>query len=126
MNWKTEIARLRETARPVLAPPPNPGMGAREVARVLSGVAGSLARTHGVEAMQTVCAQLALDPAVFQSKFSTLPVGPDGKVDPKVEMVAMICRGLLMAASTDAVRAALSFWASEQDTAVWQSVVLAA
>ena len=120
MNWKHEIGRLRDTARPVRVPPPS-GMGAREVARVLSGVVSMIARQHGVERMQQTCAELVLSPIALGSRFAQLPPGADSLT----EMVAVVCRGLAASATVESVQAALAFWASETDVAEWQSLVAA-
>lgn len=124
MNWKAEIVKLRDNAHAVIVHAPAPqGLGAREVARVLSGVTSVIARRHGVEAMQRACAELVLDPTAIASGLAVLPRGLDGVLDPAVEMIGVVSRGLLHGSSTDAVRAALSFWACESDPSVWQEVV---
>lgn len=124
MSWKLEIVKLREDATAVHAHAPTVvGLGAREIARVLSGVTSIVARKHGVEEMQRVCAELVLDRAAWQSRLAVLPRKTDGYIDPELEMIATVARGLLHCSSVEAVRSALAFWASERDPAVWQSVV---
>lgn len=128
MTWTEHLTLLRSNAHSVLTNErPATGLAPREVARILAGVTGTIVRRHGVAAMQQACALLVLDTKAIPSGLTILPRdNVAGRVDPSVAMVAMVARGLLGASSPVAVRAALSFWASESDPGVWQTVVAAA
>ncbi len=120
-NWKTEIADLRTRARAVTAPSSDVRMSARAVAACLSGVVALVARRWSVDVMQRACADIARFDAAWQTSFGSLPL-VDGRVAEAVEMIAVVARGILPLSSTDAMRAALAFWASESDPAEWQRV----
>jgi hypothetical protein len=127
MNWKLEIANLRSRAEAVYtSSPARVGFGAREVARILSGVAHTCARRFGTERMQRACAVLVLDERVWSSCLAVIPREEDGTIDPAIEMFVVIGRGVMGAASLDTLSSALSFWASESDPTVWQEIAQAA
>lgn len=120
--YNPEISDLRERALSVMRPDVVAStMSARTAARCLSGVVGLAARRYSVSAMQRACGDLARFDAAWSH--SQLPAGPDGRVSELVEMIAVVARGILPLCGVDAMRAALAFWASESDPAVWTSVV---
>lgn len=122
--YNPEISDLRELALAVMHPDASTSMSARTAARCLSGVIALVAREHGTVAMQRACAKLVRFSDAWRSSFGKLPVAfadPEA-VDEAIEMIAVIARGILPVAGAANMRAALSFWASESDPAVWTSV----
>lgn len=121
--YNREISDLRELAVAVMRPEAAPsGLSARIAARCLSGVVGLVALRWGTLAMQRACAELVRHDDAWASSFGKLPAGVDGRVTEPVEMIAVAARGILTLAGAQNMRAALSFWASESDPAVWTSV----
>lgn len=121
--WNPEISDLRELAVAVMRPEANGVMSARTAARCLSGVAGLVARTHGVQTMQRAAGAIVRHGLAWQSSFGHLPSFPgDVNAASAVEMIAVVARGILPIAGVDNMRAALSFWACETDPTIWASV----
>jgi len=122
IHWKTEISDLRDRARAVVeAPSEITRMSARAAARCLSGVVGLVARQWSVDVMQRACADLVRCDAAWQTQFGTLP-RENGRIPPAIEMIAVVARGILPLTGAESMRAALAFWASEDDPAAWQTV----
>lgn len=123
-HWKTEISDLRNRARAVLdAPKDDLRLSARAAARCLSGVVGLVARQVSVDAMQRACADLVRCARAWETQLGFLPT-VDGKVPGAIEMIAVVARGILPLSGPEAMRDALSFWATENDPAAWQAVSL--
>lgn len=122
-HWKTDIEDLRGQARAVLTAPPSSSgaMSARTAAACLSGIVGMVSRRWSVDIMQRVCADLARH-VVAQGGFGQLPAGHDGVVSEPIQLIAVVSRSLLVLAGAENLRAALAFWASEDDPAVWNQV----
>lgn len=97
-------------------------ISARAAARCLSGVMSLVARQASVLEMQRACALLVRTPEVWSSRFSVLPKETDGRVAWAVEHIAVVARGILASSGDDSMRAALSFWAIENDPAEWQKI----
>jgi hypothetical protein len=51
-----------------------------------------------------------------------LPAQYDGRVSEPIQLIAVVARSLLPIAGAENVRAALAFWASEDDPAIWQRI----
>lgn len=127
-HWKTDISDLRNRASAVIdAPSDQMRMSARTVARCLSGVIGLVARRWSVDTMQRACAGIARHEPAWQTAFGALPreltCENTGSVHPATEMIAVVACGILPLTTPEAMRAALSFWATESDVAVWRAVV---
>jgi hypothetical protein len=122
-HYSHEISDLRERAVAVMRPDASAAMSARTTARCLSGVVGLVARRWGTMAMHQACAALVRHDDAWRSSFGKLPADGTGAVSEAVEMIAVVARGILPIAGTDHMRAALSFWATETDPAIWTSVV---
>lgn len=120
-HWKTEISDLRNRARAVQAPSSD-RLSARAAARCLSGVVNEVVRRHGQDEMQRACADLVRYDAAWSTMFGTLPRGVEGIVPPAIHLIAVVARGILPLAGAENMRAALSFWACEDDPAVWQEI----
>lgn len=114
---------LREKAEAVMGMQPvgEVRLSPRAVARCLSGVVTLVCRTSTVYAMQRACAELVRDEQAWQSGLAVLP-RVNGRVDPVLEQIAVVARGILPSAGEEAMKSALSFWATESDPAVWQRV----
>lgn len=102
---------------------PDQALTARSAARLLFGAVGLAATRYGVEAMQQACADLVCCDAAWETRFGTLPRASDGTVAEPLALIASMARGILPMAGTAHLRAALAFWASERDPAVWQQMV---
>lgn len=126
-HWKTAIDDLRHRAQSVTA---NDGgkavISARAAAACLSGIVSLVSRRFSVDVMQLTCAELVRCAPVWETSFGQIPTGHDGVIAEPVQLVSVVARSLLPLAGTDNVRAALAFWASEDDPAVWQSIANAA
>ncbi len=119
---KTANMDLHAHAQAVNMPAGAAKLSPRAVARCLSGVVSLVSRQWSVYEMQRVCAQLVRDASVWSSGFAVLPRERDGRINPALEQVAVIARGILPSCDVDAMKAALAFWAVESDPAVWQRV----
>ena len=121
-HWKTDIDDLRGQAQAVLVASSSSGpMSARAAASCLSGIVGLVSRRWSVDVMQRVCADLARH-VVHDGRFGALPAGHDGVVSEPIQLIAVVSRSLLPLAGADNLRAALAFWASEDDPAIWNQV----
>lgn len=97
-------------------------LSAAEAAHSLVGVMCWIQRKSSFENMQTVAAQLVRYEAAWSSSFGSLPHDGAGVVDEYVGLLAVFCRGILELAGAMNLRAALSFWATESDPAVWRKL----
>lgn len=120
-DWKHHIPDLLSRAQAVSQGQIEP-MSARSAACALLGVMNLISQRFGVDLMQRACADLVRCEASWATKLGTLPRGEDGRVPEPVAMLAVGARGMLPLAGPVNLRAALSFWASENNHAVWQSV----
>lgn len=93
-------------------------ISSREAAACMAGILSWIARRSGVAAMQAAATAIAQHEAAWTSQLARLP-HEGGVVDEDVEMLAVVCRGVIDLAGPDNLRAALSFWATETDPAVW-------
>lgn len=107
----------------------HPPVSAREAARALVGVVGWVVRRYGVLAMQRAMADLARHDLAWKTAFRSLPTngtGRTGRIDEELALIASVASGLLPLLGAAPMRAAVAFWATEQDPAIWQSVAAAA
>lgn len=122
--YNHEISDLRERAVAVMRPEAgSAAMSARTTARCLSGVIGLAARRYGSLPMHQACAALVRHEDAWRSSFGKLPQRQGDAVSEAIEMIAVVARGILPIAGVDNMRAALSFWATETDPAIWTSVI---
>jgi hypothetical protein len=124
--WKNDCPGLRDLARDVDDRSPHgrdERLSARAAAQALFGAIGLAAARHGVDAMQRACADLVRCQASWATKFGTLPRDHAGRVPEAMSLIASMARGLLPLAGADRLRAALAFWATEDDPAVWHQMV---
>ena len=120
-HWRTEITDLRTRAVDVTSGV-DARMTARTVARCLSGVIHLVVRVSSQDTMQRACAELVRCDKAWTTGFRELPGAVRNDVDAAVELIVVVCRGMLGVAGAEALRAALSFWATEEDPSVWQRV----
>lgn len=120
-HWKTQTADLRARATDVTSGAES-RMSARTAARCLSGVVAHVVRMSSTETMQRACADLVRFDAAWSTSFRQMPPAVRSDVDQALALIAVVARGMLDLAGTDAMRAALSFWATEEDPSVWQAV----
>lgn len=125
-HWKHDIADLRSRASAVMADGTiamgQVVMSARTAAAVLTGIVGHISRKWSVDVMQQTCADLVRCDDAWRNSFVQLPAGIDGRVTEATQLVAVVARGLLPLAGAENLRAALAFWASEDDPAVWNQI----
>jgi hypothetical protein len=124
-TWKNEIADIRHLARLVSDVSTDQQMSARGAACCMYGAVCLVAERHGVDAMQRSCADIVRCDAAWSSNFGTLPRAMDGTVPETIRIIAILARGVIPLAGADRTRAALAFWAAEDDPAVWQRVTAA-
>lgn len=126
-HWKTQIADLQTRALAVKQGTCAP-ITARSAASCLFGIVSFLSGRYGTDAVQRACADLARCDLAWARRSAALPLGAlprghDGAVPELITAIAACARGILPLAGVDNVRAAVAFWASEDDRTVWQSVV---
>lgn len=121
-HWKTEISDLRSRAAEVTTVGVETPMSARTAARCLSGVIGHVVNMAGRDTMQLACAELVRFDQVWKTNFRMLPRVIGGDLAQAIELIAVVSRGILALSGGESLRAALSFWATEEDPAVWQRV----
>lgn len=114
MMTTDEIERLRAAASAVVTDglEPRVQISARQAARCLAGVVRLAALEHGVDAMRRACAELAADVAATGV----------GSVGAAMNSIRLVARGIAPISGPRGLRAALAFWASETDPAVWRQV----
>jgi hypothetical protein len=127
-TWKNDgsgLRALRDLARDVgdRSDARDARMSARTAAQALFGAVGLASARHGVDAMQKACADLVRSEAAWATKFGTLPRDHTGRVSEELSLIACMARGLLPLAGADRLRAALAFWATEDDPAMWRQMV---
>lgn len=122
LYWKDTISDLRARALAVSAAPVDAKMSARTAAACLSGIVGLISRRWTNDVMQRTCAELVRHDPTWATSFGMLPQ-VNGSVSEPIQLLAVVARSLLPIAGADNLRAALSFWASEDDPATWLSVV---
>lgn len=112
-----DLSDLKDMARAVEAPSPcpPPPITARHAAWILTGAVRFVAATFGPASMQNACADLARCDLAWRTSLGTLPRRHDGSVDQSVQLIAAAAAGLLGIAGVRNTRAALSFWACEND-----------
>lgn len=101
--------------------PPSPvcHMSARATARCLSGCVALVARRFGIPVMQASCSELARQ---WELNMSLLPTDETGYCHEAIQFLAAAAIGLRTLAGRDNLLAALSFWATERDVAVWSQI----
>lgn len=120
--WKDEIDDLKGRASNVLAAADGaPELSPRAAARVLLGVVGLVSRKFSVDEMQRTCAALVRHERAWTTKLGDLP-HTNGYVSEPTHLIACVAASLLPLAGANGVRDALSFWATEDDPAVWSSI----
>ena len=120
--WKDDIADLKTHATAVLERTGADRVSARAAAACLQGIVGLVARRWTLDVAQRTCAELVrYQPAWSTSFLGELP-HQNGYVNEQTQLIATVARSLLPLAGADNLRAALSFWASEDDPSVWQSL----
>jgi hypothetical protein len=122
-HWKHDITDLRSRAAAVMcAESGQSAMSARTAAAVLAGIVGLVSRKWSTDVMQETCAGLVRHDAAWTKSFVELPAGIDGRVTEATQLIACVARSLLPIAGAENLRAALAFWASESDPAVWNEI----
>ena len=112
---------LKALALAVTTPNAPQALSARTAARCLLGVVSLIARQWDADTMRATCAELVRHEPAWQSSFGRLPM-TNGHVSDPMRMLSVIARGILPLAGVENLRAALSFWATEEDPCIWQSV----
>ncbi len=121
-HWKTDIDDLRARAALVMdGSDPAELMTARTAARCLSGVMGLVGQQFGLETMRRTCADLVRFEMAWATKLGWLPL-VNGSPTKATQYIAIIARGVMPLCGVVNMRAALSFWATETDPAVWVGV----
>jgi hypothetical protein len=120
ISWKTYTADLVGLAQDVRVSR-HSGMSSRTAAQCLSGVVSLIAQRFGAARMQAACAELVRFDQAWTTSFGVLPCA-DGYVAEPIELLATVARGLLPLAGASALRAALSYWATESDPAAWMNL----
>lgn len=124
--WKDNIADLRIRAAIVTmvdgAPASSTKMSARTAAAVLSGICGLVSRRWTVDQMQRTCAELVRYEPAWASSFGRLPAVHGAAPTEPTQLIAVVARSLLPLSGDANLRAALAFWASEDDPAAWSQL----
>lgn len=124
--WKDKIDDLRGLAMDVMAAPAShEKISARAAARCFHGIVSHVSRKFGQDTMQRACAELVRHADAWSSSFARLPDNGTGFVAEPVMLLAVVARGLLEVAGPAHLRAALSFWATEDDPVAWSRVLAA-
>jgi len=128
-HWKHDITDLRSRAAAVMTCAESAvsilgagAMSARTAAAVLAGIVGLVSRKWSTDVMQESCAGLVRHDAAWAQSFVELPAGIDGRVTEATQLIGCVARSLLPIAGAENLRAALAFWASESDPAVWNEI----
>lgn len=118
--WRDHLDDLRARAVDVMTSPTvaTAKLSAAQAASCLGGVVSYIDRRAGIDAAQRAAAALARHEDAWSSSFGSLP-HVNGVVSEHVVLLAVVCRGLLTCAGAVNLRSALSFWACEDDPAVW-------
>lgn len=115
-----DLKELRKRAAPVNQPGPQQRIGPRGAASALSGVVRLVAVHVGQDVMHRACAKLA------RSRVGWGDTTGDDRLDVAISMLVAAAEGVALVAGYDNVLAALAFWATETDPAVWRDVAVAA
>ena len=96
---------------------------ARDAARALVGIAGWLTRAKSLPAMQKAMGELAAYAPAWDptAPLRALPV-VHGRVDEAVVALAAVSSSLVPFFGAKSLRAAMAFWATENDASVWQAM----
>lgn len=121
--WKSKIDDLRDRAQVVTSGPvASERLSARTCAKCLVGIVSLISRRWTVDDMQRTCAELARFDDAWTTSFGRLPLERNGLPSEPMQLLVVVARSLLPIAGPDNVRAALSFWATEDDVGVWTSL----
>lgn len=121
--WRDDIDDLRNRAAGILdLPQAAERLSARTCARCLVGVVSLISRRWTVDEMQRTCAELARHDDAWATSFGRLPLERNGHPSEQTLLLTVVARALIPLAGADAVRAALSFWATENDPGVWTAL----
>ena len=122
VSWKNEINDLRDRAAAVVQPgEAAQAISPRAAAKCMVGIVRLVARRWTPDEMQRTCAELARHDAGWATSLGMLP-HKNGVVSEQTQLIAAVARGLLPLAGVEGVRAALSFWASEDDPSIMSDV----
>lgn len=96
---------------------------ARDATRALVGVAGWVSRKTSLPVMRRAMGTLALYAPAWDpiSPLRALPV-VNGYCDEHVVLIASVASTLVPFFGASSIRAAMAFWATEDDAAVWQAI----
>lgn len=123
-HWKTQAADLHRLAQSVHdVPVGTERMSARTCARCLSGIVSLVSRRWSVDLMQATCAELVRHDDAWGTTMVSLPVGERGESTEATQLIAVVARALIPVAGAANVRAALSFWATEDSPTAWTAIV---
>lgn len=120
--WKDKIDDLRELALDVRSDGTAEKISARTAARCLMGVVSLVTRRWTLDEMQRTCAELVRSSDVWASSFARLPLQVNGSPSEQIMLIAVVARSLLPLAGVKNLKAALSFWATENDPNAWNSL----
>jgi hypothetical protein len=113
---------IRNLGRAVNDRSPHQALSARSAARLLFGTVGFAVAKFGLDRTQEACADLVANDLVWRTKFCRLPRIYDGAVGELTALIAGAAAGILPMAGAENLRAALAFWATERDPAVWRQM----
>lgn len=123
--WKNgEMDDLLARAADVAAAPAarRDCMSASEAACALAGIVAHISTTRGHAELQRAAAQLARSEHAWATALRDAPTR-QGLADESSALLMVVCRGLVEMAGVDHLRAALSWWATESDPAVWRQIL---
>lgn len=127
-DTRSEVLALASDVMACVPTPARATLTARMAARILTGVAAVLSRARrgGQESMRAAFYALAAHAPAWSSE-SPLHALPtvDGYADPDVVLIAAVASGMVPDFGLHNVRAAVAFWATETDPAIWQHVAAA-
>lgn len=116
-----DTARMRARAVTAWDAVPVP-LTAFQAARSMLGIIGIMTEAFGADGMRAACAELARCDAAWATQFRELPRDSNAQTLEPSRFLARAARGLLLTAGAANLRAAISFWATERDPAVFQQV----
>lgn len=123
--WKDDITDLKSRAQAVLTAPATKDLvSPRAAAACLSGIVGLVSRRFSLDVAQRTCAELVRSERSWETSFGALP-HQNGYYSEATQLIACVARSLLPICGAANLRAALAFWASEDDVSVWQNVAAA-
>lgn len=122
-KWKNEAGDLRALARSVYDQPADQvRMSPRAAAAIMLGIVRMVVERFGQDVMQRSCADLARHQLAWSSKMGALPRDDSGRTPEPILLLAAAARGIATVAGTEAARAAVAFWACEDDSLVLMKV----